>query len=63
MTGPGNQPNDETFAPFNRDRYVRHVAQLGEFGKDRRKLSVGMTDHPSLHDRTIIRDEAYPMMS
>ena len=65
MTGSGDQPHDQAFAPLDRDRHLSDVAanELGELPEDTHKLVLGVLNQPALHERTLIVDQAYPVHS
>jgi len=55
MTGSGDQPDDQAFAPLDRDRHLSDVAanelgELGELAEDTHKLVLGVLNHPALHE-------------
>lgn len=58
----GGQPDDQSLAPLDRDRYRRHLAEPSELGEDARKLSLGMPDHPSLEHCTVVSDQAHAVL-
>jgi hypothetical protein len=62
MARSGDQTDDEAFPAFDRDRQLRHVTsldELGELAEDLHKLVLGVLDHPSLDDCTLVIDEAH----
>jgi hypothetical protein len=64
VTGSCDQPDDQAFSAFDRDRHLRHVASLDELGEvteDLHELVLGVLDHPSLDDRALVVDEAHPV--
>lgn len=61
MARPGDQADDQTFTPFDGDRDLRRIAQLGEVGKQCCELGVGVVDHPGLDRRAVVIEEAHPV--
>ena len=64
VAGAGDQPDNQAFSALDRDRHrscVVALDKLGDLPEDIQELVLGVLDHPSVDDRTLVIDQAHPV--